>query len=255
MINIKQSEQVVYINLDDSGKLTKNEELCVYGGLVFLSKAEKDKFITQYRSIINDIKCKYCHKSICNNKCPEIKNTNIKPSDKRRLMNYIKKYYTVAVIIFNEKIYDYILENKPSKGRFIDYTLRRLIKEIIKYLININLIDPYKVVKIILNIDQQPTKSNGYYNLKEGIIEDLIHGICNFDYNSNYPPILYNNLIFILSYQNSTKSYVIQGADLLAGTIRKKGLMYIKKLNEINSILSFVNLKLYFPNTKKDHQS
>ena len=74
--------QEIYINLDDSGKLTKKELLSVYGGIVFLSKKEKDKFITQYRSIINDIKCKYCkNKSTCNKKCPEIKNTNIKNSD------------------------------------------------------------------------------------------------------------------------------------------------------------------------------
>ena len=74
--------QEIYINLDDSGKLTKKELISVYGGLVFLSKKEKDKFITQYRSIVNEIKCKYCKKR-CNKKCPEIKNTNIKNSDKR----------------------------------------------------------------------------------------------------------------------------------------------------------------------------
>ena len=37
--------QEIYINLDDSGKLTKKELLSVYGGIVFLSKKEKDKFI------------------------------------------------------------------------------------------------------------------------------------------------------------------------------------------------------------------
>ena len=52
--------QEIYINLDDSGKLTTKEKISVYGGLVFLSKKEKDKFITQYRSIIDSIKCKYC---------------------------------------------------------------------------------------------------------------------------------------------------------------------------------------------------
>ena len=56
--------QEIYINLDDSGKLTKKELLSVYGGIVFLSKKEKDKFITQYRSILNDIKCKYCKNKV-----------------------------------------------------------------------------------------------------------------------------------------------------------------------------------------------
>ena len=76
--------QEIYINLDDSGKLTSKEHISVYGGLVFLSKKEKDKFITQYRSIISDIKCSYCNsKDLCQNNCPEIKNTNIKKTDKR----------------------------------------------------------------------------------------------------------------------------------------------------------------------------
>ena len=76
---MKNEVQEIYINLDDSGKLTAKEKISAYGGLVFLSKKEKDKFITQYKSIINDIKCGYCeNKEDCNHICPEIKNTNIK---------------------------------------------------------------------------------------------------------------------------------------------------------------------------------
>ena len=55
-MNKKEEYQEIYINLDDSGKLSKKEELSVYAGIVFLSKQEKDKFITQYRKIINEIK-------------------------------------------------------------------------------------------------------------------------------------------------------------------------------------------------------
>ena len=34
--------QEVYINLDDSGKLSVHESVSVYGGILFLSKKEKD---------------------------------------------------------------------------------------------------------------------------------------------------------------------------------------------------------------------
>lgn len=88
-MNIKMQE--IYINLDDSGKLTSNELISVYGGIVCTSKKEKDKFITQYKSIINNIKWNYCkHSENCDKSCSEIKNTNIKASDKRRIMNYLK---------------------------------------------------------------------------------------------------------------------------------------------------------------------
>ena len=52
---MNDGQQEIYINLDDSGKLTIKGHVSVYGGLVFFSKKEKDKFITQYRSIVKDI--------------------------------------------------------------------------------------------------------------------------------------------------------------------------------------------------------
>ena len=75
MNNIERKLQTIYINIDDSGKLSKKEIVSIYGGIVFLSKEEKDKFITQYRSIINDIKCHYCNQkeeNNCNKTCPEM---------------------------------------------------------------------------------------------------------------------------------------------------------------------------------------
>lgn len=221
--------QEIYINLDDSGKLTTKEAISVYGGLVFFSKNEKDKFITQYRSIINSMKCKYCdHTDKCDNKCPEIKNTNIKPADKRRMMNYIKKYFVVALVINNEHVYDHIINNKAARGRFTDYAIRRMIKELVKRLIRFGKVDPNKPLRLIINIDQQTTKSNGYYTLQDGIIEELKYGIINYNYGNTFAPTVFNELDLSLNYQESKGSYVVQAADLLAGTIRKTALAAIR---------------------------
>lgn len=235
--------QEVYINLDDSGKLTTKELISVYGGLVFLSKKEKDKFITQYKSIINEIKCNYC--KICNNNCPEIKNTNIKTKDKRRLMNYIKKYYVIALVIKNEEVYEHIKDNKAAKGRFIDYSIRRMIKEVIKSLINVKRIDPHKPIKLIINIDEQSTKSNGYYNLHDGLIEELKYGISNYNYSLKINPIVFSSLEVSVTYQDSGKSYVVQAADLLAGTIRKKSIENILEIHK--SLSKFVDYEIILP--------
>lgn len=236
--------QEIYINLDDSGKLTTKERISVYGGLVFLSKKEKDKFITQYRSIIDSIKCNYCDskKDSCDNNCPEIKNTNITSKDKRRIMNYIKKYYVVALVIKNDKVYDHIKSNKAAKGRFTDYAIRRMIKEIIKSLIKCNSIDPNNPIRIIINIDQQSTKSNGYYNLQDGLVEELKYGIVNYNYSSTINPIVHSELEIKVYYQDSGKSYVVQAADLLAGTIRRS---VLNKQNEY--LTKFVDFKIILP--------
>ena len=90
-----------------------------------------------------------------------------------------------------------------------------------------------KPIRLIINIDQQSTKSNGYYNLHDGLIEELKYGIVNFNYSSLIKPIVYSDLDILISYQDSGKSYVVQAADLLAGTIRKKA---IEELDGMNSL-------------------
>ena len=243
---MQKEMQEIYINLDDSGKLTNKEKISVYGGLVFLSKKEKDKFITQYKSIINDIRCDYCSKKEkCNHKCPEIKNTNIKNSDKRRIMNYLKKYYVVALVIKNDKVYEHIKSNKAAKGIYIDYCIRKMIKDIIKTLIKCKNINPNEKIRLIINIDEQSTKSNGYYNLHDGLLEELKYGIVNYNYSKRINPIIFSDLEIRVSYQDSGKSYVVQAADLLAGTIRRKVLENEENIHE--ELLKITDFVIFFP--------
>lgn len=241
--------QTIYINIDDSGKLTKNEKIAVYGGIVFLSKQEKDKFITQYKSIVSDIKCHYCKegKSVCLHRCPELKSNNLLPSHNRRLFNYMKHYFVISCVIENQKVYGPIIQDKASKGRFLDYALRRLIKDTVKKLVEEKKIDPYLPVSLVINIDEQTTKSNGYYDLKEGIREELLHGISNYDYGTFHPPILFHTLTISLKYQKSDKSYVIQAADLIAGRVRRTQLQSIQTQSTARDIDSYLNYHLFLP--------
>ena len=120
-----------------------------------------------------------------------------------------------------------------------------MIKEIIKSLIESNHIDPNKPIRLIINIDEQSTKSNGYYNLHDGLIEELKYGIVNYNYSRKFTPIIFSKLEIRLSYQDSGKSYVVQAADLLAGTIRRKCL---DNKNNISQELSkFVDFKIVLP--------
>lgn len=245
---MKNDFQILYINIDDSGKLSTKEKICVYGGLLFFSKKEKDKFITQYRSIIDDMKCKYCdNKNNCNNKCPELKHSNLKANDLRRLRNYIKKYMLFACVIKNSEIYSHIISDKSSKGRFLDYSLRRLIRGIISKLIDENIIFSSNNLNIVINIDEQKTKSNGYYNLKDGLFEELKYGIINYDYKVRHRPVIKGELNINLYYQKSDKSFAIQAADLVAGTTRRIN------INDEQIKLEYIDYLLYIPDKKKSH--
>lgn len=244
-------EQTICINIDDSGKLVSNEKVSIYAGLVFISKSEKDKFITQYKSIVQNIKCKYCSTNISDctntNNCPELKHNMLKPKHLRQLMNYIKKYSILCCIINNEKIYPNIKEDTASRGRFLDYALKLLIKQTIKGLIKEGKIDPHKPIKLILNIDEQTTKTNGYYNLRDGIIEELKYGIVNYNYSFFHTPIVFSDLEVNVCYQKSEKSYLIQASDLVAGSVRRLYLNNINDLLEFSKRTDFINYKIILP--------
>lgn len=235
-----QDIQNIYIAIDDSGTLSKYEDAIIYGGIIFFNKNEVDNFIKKYKNIVNNIKCKYC-KNKCNNKCPELKHYNLNQKDKFKFINYLKKYYLIACTINNKKIYKNIIENKKTKGRFLDYSVKILIKKTIVNLIKNNIIDEEKDLNITIYIDEQNYKSNGYYNLKESIFEELKYGMINFKNNYNFKPIIKGNLTIKLYFKDSSKSFLIQAADLVAGTTRK---IIIK---ENNKNFEYINLLLFLP--------
>lgn len=255
--------QTIYMNMDDSGVLTKgkiDDPIFVYGGIIFLSKDEKDGFIRQYSALVNAIKPKYCKnfkiddninnefclthtKKNCKYNCPELKSSLIQPSDKRRFLNLIKNYHCSVAIVDNNKLYDSITKDKASKGRFKDYVIRRLVKEIIKQLISENQINPDMSVKLILNLDEQATKSNGYYDLKSGIVEELQYGIINYNYDTFFNPIL-SNVDVEIHHQDSYNSLCVQAADLIVGEIRHNRLNFLK-----NKDFGFYSRKTKFVNT------
>lgn len=244
-------KQIIYINIDDSGKLVDSERVSIYAGLVFISKKEKDKFITQYRSIVKDIRCKYCKEdvAICNSNksCPELKHNMLKAKHNRQLMNYIKKYSILCCVINNDKVYSNIKDNTASRGRFLDYSLKLLIKQTIKGLIKENRVNPNFPIKLVVNIDEQTTKTNGYYNLKDGIIEELKYGIYNYNYGTYNTPIVNSELEVDVCYQKSEKSYLIQASDLIAGTVRRLYLNNVENILEFMKRIDFVNYRIFLP--------
>ena len=162
-------------------------------------------------------------------------------------MNYVKKYSVLSCIINNDKVYSNIKNNTASRGRFLDYSLKILIKHTIKGLIKENRIDSNKPVKLIINIDEQTTKTNGYYNLRDGIFEELKYGIFNYNYAIYNKPIINSDLEVIVRYQKSEKSYLIQAADLVAGTVRRLYLNNLENPLEFIKRIEFVNYKIFLP--------
>ena len=246
----QNTKNEIFILMDDSGKLNNNENSCIFGGLFFFSNTDYINFINRYKSIIDSIKCKYCYQKEeqCNNDCIEIKGTTkISSSHSRRLFNLIKNEYNYGVFINNKKVYTSIMNNKAARGRYSDYAQKRVIKEIILYAINNNKIDINKPLYLNIKIDDAKTKSNGYYNLKESIYEELVNGIINYDYSIKHKPILKNGLKIKVRNYNSKYNFGIQSADIMSHYLHKQYELYLTKGKDITTTTSFIEVKLFLP--------
>ena len=131
-------------------------------------------------------------------------------------------------LINNKMIKDYIINSKSSKGRYLDYAQKMLVKEIFMNLIKEGKIDPNKPIKLTMYIDEQTTKSNGYYNLKESIKEEFLHGIINYNYGVIHEAILHSSFEIDVNYVDSKRNYAVQAADFVAGESRN---IYLKWLD------------------------
>lgn len=229
-----KEEQIIYISLDDSGKLNSKEKYLVYAGLFFTDKKELEHFKALYKNIRNEIIKKDIYINI-----DELKGHTLKSKDRLRLLRFVHKYNTAGLIVNNSEIQKQdILYSKDAKGRYRDYVIKLLIKDIIISLIKNNKIDPNKPVALIINMDQESAKTNGKYTLSEGIYEELIKGIINYNYGFKTNPILFNKLVIKIYMQNSKDSIIIQASDIIANNIWRNAING-NKITNINIIRFF----------------
>lgn len=219
----------LYLFIDDSGQLSKRDNIMTFGGLIFFDELSINKFLNNYKQLINSLKEKYVNYQ-------ELKHSNLKYKDIKKIMTLINNYLTFAVIIDNSKIYNSILNKPKAKGRYLDYALKMTIKKIVKELIHDNIINPYYNLVINIYIDESTFKSNGYYNLKDSIYEELKYGMHNIKNNTNFSNIIYGNLEVIVYYVNSYSNYLIQASDIVAGFVRKSYLTQ-NKIDNINYLI------------------
>lgn len=245
---MEDSCQEIYINMDDSGVLHSNEKCCIYGGIVFTSKKDQEIFGRKYKSILKEIKCKYCQSDIsrCSHICPEIKDTNIKPQHKRWIWNLIKKETCFAVIIDNKRVNQPIMDDKESRGRYRDYAQRIIIKKVIDRLIKDGKINPNLPIKLIIRIDQQATATNTNRDFVKDIEKELTVGMMNLEYNMTHKPILFSKLNIDLMYVLSHRHISIQASDFIAGETRRIILSDLDKLTMLKK-LEYLDVKLFLP--------
>lgn len=206
--------QEVIFFFDDSGVLHKNStsKYFVYAGYVFTGRKELNSAKRKYMHVNKALK-----KSL--DRTDELKASNLKPKHRHSLFVAVKDYDSVSAVVKLSRVYDYILSDKKSICRYKDYVLKRCVKDKLKRLILDGRISKDEDIMISIYIDQQLTATDGYYDLRDSIREELQHGIVNFNYGIRHSHLFDANVIVNIEYCDSSRNYMIQASDILANRI------------------------------------
>lgn len=231
----EELQEVIFF-FDDSGVLTKKETsgYFVYAGYVFTS-----------RNTLNIARRKYIHANKALKKAlgrnDELKAASLTTNHKRALFNAVREYESVSVTVDISQVYNHILAEKKSICRYKDYALKRCIKNKLKALIADGIISKTEEIKLHIYIDEQLTATNGYYDLKDSIKEELQYGIINFDYGVKHQNLFDSNVEVVIQYCDSRENYMIQASDILANRIWNS---YRTKNRNLRSIDNHIALTL-----------
>lgn len=204
----------IYFFFDDSGVLHKNERsgFFVYAGYVFSNRDDMDSARRKYIHANKEIKKR-------TGMSGELKAAYLEAKHKRSLFNSVRGYDSLSAAVNIKKVYDYILAEKKSICRYKDYILKMCIKSKLLELIDRKILSCSDSVDIWVYIDEQLTATNGYYDLRDSIREELQHGIANWDYGVVRPNVFDGNVRVFIHYCESKNNYLIQASDIIANRI------------------------------------
>lgn len=207
----------LFIYSDESGVFDKkNNEFYIYGGLIFLSKSEKDNANRLYLNAEKTIR-----KNNLNfrNKAIEIKASVISIKDKYSLYRSINKGYKFGIIINQEKVLDNIFNSKKDKQRYLDYAYKIGLKSTLTKIFKKNNLSMEDVENIYIFVDEHTTATNGKYELKEALEQEFKWGTYNSNYSCYFKPIFQHLKTLNVNFCNSSSVPLIRSSDIIANKI------------------------------------
>lgn len=202
----------IFIYSDESGVFdVAHNDIFVFGGLIFLSKDERDRCARMYSSAENIIRQKE-NKT----KAQEIKATTISNSSKGKLYRSFNNWEKFGVVINQNKILPSIFLSKKSKQRYLDYAYKIAVKRKFEALICSGDISPNEIKHLFFYVDEHTTATDGLYELKEGLEQEFRFGTYSMNYSIFYPPIFPFLQSVDVSFCNSASNTLVRAADIVS---------------------------------------
>ena len=203
----------IFIYSDESGVFDViHNKYYVFGGLIFLGKADKDACSRKYKHAEEVIAARYGFKS-------EIKASSITNEEKSKLFRSLNRFIKFGVIIDEQRVLPNIFTDKKSKQRYLDYAYKIAVKRALEDLSKHQRVNLEDVVNMRFYIDEHTTATNGRYELKEALDMELNVGTYNMDYSKHFPPLFSHKVPIYLEYCDSSKTTLVRAADIVANRL------------------------------------
>ncbi len=227
----------IYIYSDESGVLDKkHNDFFVFGGVIFLSKKNKDDQLRKYLHAEQIIRQRMGF-----NDKEEVKATKISNTDKSKLFRSLNNVYKFGVVVRQKRLLDRIFDSKKSKQRYLDFVYKIAVKKAFQDLINRSLIEPSAVEGLCFFVDEHTTATDGKYELREGLEQELKIGTFNYSYDRFFEPIFPYLKKLELSFCNSESQPLVRAADIVANR-----LYYSARSNKLRELLNKKDLHITF---------
>lgn len=205
----------LYVYSDESGVFdVEHNRYFVFGGLVFLSKEDKENFNRKYLHAERCLRQKEEYKDL-----KEIKASVLKPEDRQKLYRSTNRCYRFGVVVDEKKLLKTIFADKKSKQRYLDYAFKIGLKRCLERLIEETKIQADQVEIIHIVVDEHTTATNGIYELREAILQEFKGGTYNYTWDRFFPPLFPKMKDVTVDYVDSSKKPLVRAADIIANKL------------------------------------
>lgn len=204
----------VFVYSDESGVFDYvHNPYYVFGGVMFLSKVDKDTCTRKYSKAEKDVRIAIG--------CPdgEIKASTIPNKHKGKLFRSMNQEFRFGVIIDENKVNKTVFTEKKHKQRYLDYAYKIMFRRYLEFLIRSGIISNSDECHFHFFVDEHNTATDGKYELRESLEQELMYGTFNLNWQVFHPPVFSRKGTVELTFCNSEKVTLVRAADIIANHI------------------------------------
>lgn len=205
----------IYIYSDESGVFDNvHNDIFVFGGIILIGTDAKEEWSRRYAKAERDIRDS---KKVGPHY--ELKATQVSNKEKGKLFRSLNNCYKFGVVIREKEILERIFASKKDKQRYLDYAYKIAVKKALLELIDRGIIIKEEVDRLYFYVDEHTTATNGRYELREGLEQELKNGTYNYKYSRFFPPVFSDLQELNLEFCNSKSKLLVRAADIVANRI------------------------------------